>query len=555
MIVPRSFFSVDSLLSNKRAAPLIADFYTLAHCSVRKKTAEKHDVFMSSIRERFGIEKEGLACDKKRPIVCPITLEDVQLAVVLDGRHVFDAHAVLKHFIQQALVRGMSSVEWTNPMTNAPVKSAWKPPASAQAWVARARSALPDRADECGPPLSPSLHFPFGKRGYLCPAVNPSNRVQASASSGELGNCGRIVASWDVDTQFLFGVWSCVSDACASPLAVDSREVARDRVWGALGRYALARNMVAGSPLHYDGPDPRDTCEKSGRGCGRLLMADGTQYAGDFLGGCLHGRGTIQGPSSGVTWLRSSCFRMGSVNGTFRMRFVNGHAGSEGMVLRAVSAHAPPGEGRPRRMGAFRVYSPENTHDDFEMGEDWSLSSEYDAKQRVLDRWWSERASFEVRFEPLCASHGRPCIPVPARTDRPPVSGVLTVRETVYDSALMSPRRFLWSGPVHFRACAGVMHRNTVDFSDARGGGPATLIVPSFAPVGGFPMGRHGPGLLEDRLDVVPPYAPENPARPTADMLRQRVRELLLMSERVTRMFFTACDATLWTSARVALDD
>ena len=105
------------------------------------------------------------------------------------------------------------------------------------------------------------------------------------------------------------------------------------------------------------------------------------------------------------------------------------------------------------------------------------------------------------------------------------------------------------------RACAGVMHRNTVDFSDARGGGPATLIVPSFAPVGGFPMGRHGPGLLEDRLDVVPPYAPENPARPTADMLRQRVRELLLMSERVTRMFFTACDATLWTSARVALDD
>ena len=396
-----------------------------------------------------------------------------------------------------------------------------------------------------------NVYFPFGKRGYLCGAINPSYRVKTRASNTTSMRERRIVVTWDVDTQFLFRVWSCVSDACSSPLSVDTREVVRERVWGALGRYALARNMLAGSPIHFDGPDPRNASERTGRGRGSLMMADGTQYVGDFLGGCLHGRGTILGPSSEVVWVHSNHFRMGSVNGSFRMRFVNGDAGHEGMVLRAVAAHAPPGGGQPRQMGAFRVYSPENPRDDLDI-EDRSPPSEEDGKESSLDRWWSERASFEVRFEPLCASYGSPCIPIPFRGSQPPISGVLTVRETVYDSALMSPRRFLWSGPVHFSACAAVRPCNVGDLPDALGGGPATPIVPIFVPVRAGLQGRRGSLALEDRLVVVPPYTPESQTHTTSDLLRRRVHDMLVMSDRMTRMFFTACEATLWTCARVS---
>lgn len=557
---------------------------------------------MISIQKRFGVEpgleQKSLGADDDGPAreisTCPITLEPIQRALVLDGHHVFDAHALLQHFVRQALTRGIASRSWTNPMTNTSVKSAWVPPDPAQAWIEQASSAGSKSQIDFRGRLGRHrklgrVDMRYGLKGKLSDALNPSESVSVRPTADALptvhvGLSTRVTASWAVDITLLLRVWSHAAQSCTATRRSGSGPMGErreyddyqlERVWGALGRYALTRELVAGVPLYYEGPGPLGTRPV----LGELLMADGTRYVGTFSQGALQGTGTVTGPSNEVVWLHSTSFVGGSVCGQFRLKFVNGEAGKEGMRFRAVGVHVPPREGSPRRMGAFRIYCRHNAAGGEDGGgedndeaddekQDWANAGlpRADAKSLpagdgVCARWWGERASFEVRFEPRgAASLDSAGVPIPSRSPELPTAGSLTVCETVFDSVLMRPRRFVWSGPAHLSARAddrhlglggGGLFSGRDSFSSSAGGGPGPRIVPRITPADHV---RWPEPLLLDRLVVDPPYAPERQTPSTTEMLQRRVRDMLVGSTRVVRTFFTACEATLWSTARVVFD-
>ena len=175
------------------------------------------------------------------------------------------------------------------------------------------------------------------------------------------------------------------------------------------------------------------------------------------------------------------------------------------------------------------------------------------------DPWWSERASFEVQFVPSGIARSSPCVAIPSRESASPTVGRLTVCETVFDSVIMRPRRFMWSGPVHFCARASVPYLDD-GMSGSLGsscfgggprgvdgqGGPGPRVRPRIVP-----LERHLPDMLLARLVVEPPYSPERQTPSTTQLLQRRVSEMLSGSCRVVCTLFTACEATLWSTARV----
>lgn len=540
-----------------------------------------------SVAKRFELGGDDVEPDvrehKKLCAECPITLSDVHVAFVLDDCHIFEAHALLKHFMTQALARGIPSLEWTNPMTNAPVKSAWYPPAPIQTWIAQTSAAGSSPVARDTGYRTPRVYTLFGQRGYLFGAIHSGgaarvrgyddtketekDKKEASLVSGREPR-RRVSVTWRmVNTTLLLSTWSNVSGSCTTSSSTSRASLMHSRVWGALGRFLRARDFLAGIPLYYDGPLSRKG-QRNIRDRGVLIMADGTHYKGVFDRGTLCGIGEIHGPSSDVLSLRSNHFVRGSVRGVFRMKFVNGTAGNEGMRLRAVGAHSPPENGRPRLMGAFRIYCKRQLVDASNQDEsdDENRTDRRDGDRRDRDEkeqreWWSDPASFDVRFVPFKASSKTlPCIPVPSTDSQSPTSGTLTVCENIFDPQILRSRRFQWSGPVHFYARPNLPTADeTFDLESSvfvgadgfrQGGASACRIRPAIVP-----LDSECGSFFYDRLVVTPAYAPHQQTPSVTEHLQTRVKELFVQANRAIRMFFSACEATLWTKVRMTFEE
>lgn len=493
-----------------------------------RKTHEK-----SRIPNRECIRKECMEVSGALCHICPITLSPMTWAMVLDQKHAFDFHAIFRHFITQAIGKGRTHNEWTNPLTNCPVRDMWMPPPVVQKWLHIAGNANLTRMD-----YKPVVRIIGGypRIGVMAEGINLPKPpvVLSTGSSQDRQDCKRYTVHWNINSVLLLRSLSrCVIMGGSHPSK----------------RYYIARELLCGIPLYYSGPfeshnsrntqptSPESNVSKPKEG--ELIMADGSVLQGSFMNGRLEGSGCLSGPD-GVFRLQSDAFCKGLVNGSFAMDYYDRQVSRMGTLYRGVGHTTRKFDSlfTKQCMGAFRVIVPSNPMPDVRPApQDGENISIYNA---FIDSVWSEQSTDELRFTPFSNTDtdGKTIalFSIPPDENNSPIPGELVVSMTHFDPEHLQTYRYTWRGPVqcvigynYFIDTKSAKYPS-VDFRVASDSEPADDQDPSRPITAG-----------ELKITPDPPSGAV-----TQDVLQSRLKELFAQANRMATGFLWACSDHVW---------